>query len=209
MDALTLKIIEGDRAAIMLARTCITTPTLINTDIRQGALYALPLMCETNQRAAAAEVSESLIISTNAKENISDNVAPGSPSWDLSGYIQGIKSLEPTSFFMPLMQQRHDILWNWFNHGAVLTFKDGNAQIFKRVVIKNLKTSQQKDAANGIPFSLTLKELNVMETSLLDIADDITENINKAKKSIPEIGSWLGLPLTLGGTVAEAEEEAS
>ena len=55
MDGLTLNIINGDRKALALAKTCVTTPMLINYDIRQGAIYAIPLSVETNQKQAAAE----------------------------------------------------------------------------------------------------------------------------------------------------------
>ena len=70
MDGLSLAITNGNNAALSLAKTLLTTPTLINIDIKQGALYAIPLEVETNQKHAAADVSESLIITSNAKENI-------------------------------------------------------------------------------------------------------------------------------------------
>lgn len=204
MDGLTLKITNGNRRALALAKTLVTTPTLINVDVRQGAVYAIPLEVETNQRSAAAEVSENLVISTDAKKYISDNVAPGSKSWRLSGYIVGIPRLEPTNYYQPFVQLHADILWSWFERGAVLTFKDGNAQIFPRVVIKDLQTSQQKDSQNAIPFTMTLKEINVMETSMADLlAKDVTGDPNKIAKSIPAIGSALGAAATLGMTAAE------
>lgn len=209
MDGLTLKITIGNRKALALAKTLVTTPTLINTDIRQGAIYAIPLDVETNQRDAAAEVSESLVISTDAKKYISDNVAPGSRNWNLSGYIKGIPCLEPSNYYQPFVQLHADILWNWFNHGAVLTFKDGNAQIFPRVVIKNIKTAQQKDSANAIPFTITLKEINVMETSTADLPDDASGDPNKIAKSLPAVGSALGAALTLGMTAAETVDQTA
>lgn len=204
MDGLSLKITEGNRKALALAKTLVTTPTLINTDIRQGALYAIPLEVETNQKSAAAEVSESLVISTDAKKFITDNVAPGAKTWRLSGYIKGVPRLEPTNYFQPFVQLHTDILWNWFTHGAVLTFKDGNAQIYTRVVIKDLQTAQQKDSANATPFTLTLKEINVMETSIADLPDVDTGDPVKLAKSIPAIGSKIGKALSLGMTAATA-----
>ena len=191
MDGITKQIIQGDRKALALAKTLITTPTLINTKITQGALYAIPLDVETNQMRASAEVSESLVIAMDAKKFLSDNVAPGSRSWSLSGYIKGIPRLEPTNYFQPFVQLHTDILWNWFMHGAVLTYKDGNSKIYPRVVIKDLQTAQQKDSANATPFTMTLKEINVMDTSALNFADNITGAVNKLKKSMPGIGTKL------------------
>ena len=203
MDGLTLKITNGNRKALALAKTCVTTPTLINVDIRQGTVYALPLAVETNQRSASAEVSESLVIATEAKEYISDNVAPGSQSWHLTGYIAGIKRLEPTNFFQPFVQLHTDILWQWFEHGAVLIYKDGNAQVHEQVVIKDLQTSQQKDSGNATPFSLTLKEINVMNTGLSSLAANAMGAINRLTKSMPAIGSKIGAAAQMGMVVSE------
>lgn len=209
MDGLSLKIIEGSKNAQALAKTLATTPTLINTDIKQGAVYAIPLDVETNQKSATAEVSESLVISTDTKKYVSDNIAPGSKSWRLSGYIRGIPRLEPTNFFQPFVQLHTDILWNWFTRGAVLIFKDGNAQIYQNVVIKDLQTAQQKDSANATPFTITLKEINVLDTSPLEVEDSDTLDIGKLIKSRPVIGSAIGATVSLGVTAAETVETAA
>lgn len=209
MDGLSLKITNGNRKALALAKTLATTPTLINTDIKQGAVYAIPLDVETNQKSATAEVSESLVISTDTKKYVSDNIAPGSKSWRLFGYIRGIPRLEPTNFFQPFVQLHTDILWNWFTRGAVLTFKDGNAQIYQNVVIKNLQTAQQKDSANATPFTITLKEINVLDTSPVEVEDSDTLDIGKLIKSRPVIGSAIGATVSLGVTAAETVETAA
>lgn len=209
MDGLSLKITNGNRKALALAKTLATTPTLINTDIKQGAVYAIPLDVETNQKSATAEVSESLVISTDTKKYVSDNIAPGSKSWRLSGYIRGIPRLEPTNFFQPFVQLHTDILWNWFTRGAVLTFKDGNAQIYQNVVIKDLQTAQQKDSANATPFTITLKEINVLGTSPVEVEDSNTLDIGKLIKSRPVIGSAIGATVSLGVTAAETVETAA
>ena len=158
VSGLSKAIIRGNQLAVSLAKTCITTPVLINTDVKQGAQYEIPVFCETNQKSAAAEVSESLIISTDSKQNISDNVAPGSKSWRLTGYIKGdITGItEPTNYYQPVTRSYVNLLWSWFEHGAVLVYRDGDAQTYNRVVIKELQTGQQKDSQSAVPFSLTL-----------------------------------------------------
>ena len=201
MDGLTLKITNGNKKALALAKTCVTTPTLINLESSQGTIYALPLEVETNQRSAPAEVSESLVITSNKKENISDNVAPGPQSWHLTGYIAGIKRLEPTNYFQPFVQLHTDILWQWYNRGAILTYKDGNSQIHQQVVIKDLQTSQQKDSGNATPFSLTLKEINIMNPSTDNF--DNTNLINNIAASMAKAGSAIGPTLTMGAVASE------
>lgn len=209
MDGLTLKIVNGNRKALALAKTLITTPTLINVDPTQGATYGIPLDVETNQQRASAEVSESLVIAMDTKKFVSDNVAPGSRSWQLSGYIRGIPRLEPSNYFQPYVMLHTQILWGWFNKGAVLWFKDGDSKIYPRVVIKDLQTAQQKDSANATPFSMTLKEINVMDTTALNFADNVTGDVNKLKKSIPTIGSTLGAAADLGVTASETVDETA
>ena len=200
-------LIRGNQLAIGLAKTCLTTPVLINKDSTQGAVYAVPLMVETNQKSASAEVSESLIISTDSKKNITDNVAPGGLSWHLSGYIIGDPTglTEPTNYFQPLMNFNVDTLWSWFNHAAVLTYKDGNAQFYKRVVIKDLQTGMQKDAQDATPFTMTLKEITVMETPN-DIDADSNVPTKDEIKSMPDKGSAGGSAATMGSVSAEVVE---
>ena len=207
MDGITQKIISGNKRALALAKTLVTTPALINTKIKQGAVYVLPLDVEVNQKSSAAEVSESLVIVTNAKENVSDNIAPGSKEWRLSGYLRGIPRLEPSNYFQPFVQLHTDILWNWYDNGAVLTYKDGDTHIYTRVVIKSLQTAQQKDSANATPFTMTLKEINVIDTSLADLPDTVAGTVARLMKSLPAVGSAIGASATLGAVAAEAKEE--
>ena len=204
MPGLSQKIINGNIKALSLAKTLLTTPTLINVDPRQGAIYSLSLEVETNQKSATAEVSESLVIATNAKQYVSDNIAPGAKSWRLSGYIKGLPLMEPTNYFQPFVKMHTEILWSWFSHGAVLIYKDGDANIYTRVVIKDLQTSQQKDSANATPFTMTLKEINTLDMNMADVASD-TIDIDKYIKSMPAIGSAIGTTVSLGVTTAETQ----
>lgn len=207
-DGLTLKITQGDRVALNLVKTLITTPTLINLDPLQGAIYAIPIEAEANQKSGSAEVSESLVISSDAKKNITDNVAPGSKTWTLSGYIPGNKYLEPTNYFTPFVRLNTDILWMWFERGAVLIFKDADAQIYKRVVIKDLTTSWNKECANKTPVSITLKEINVIETGVLEQLTGVKNALDRAKKSIAVVGSIFGTAASLGSTIATTADES-
>jgi len=205
MDGITVGILDDNKAILKQIETLVTTPTLINTDITQGAKYAIPLMCETNLMNASAEVSESLVITQTAKQNISDNVAPGSRSWHLAGYIIGVRTNmdELSNKYQPTLKFHVDVLWNWFSNGAVLVYKDGNARIFKRVVIKELQTSQAKDALDGVPFTMTLKEINILEMGEANTEADSLQEMSEQKLSTPEQGSSIGLPTNAGGTSAQ------
>lgn len=198
IDGLSREVINN-QAARKMAETLISQPTLINTDATQGAKFAIPLEVETNQMSAQAEVSESLLISKDTKKYVADNVAPGSKTWNLSGWIVGDKQLELTNYYRPIMRLYTDMLWSWFKNGAVLKYMDGSARIYEQVVIKSLQTSQVKDEADAVAFQMTLKEINVMEIT------ETEESVGVAGLTAtrPQLGSMLGEPMSLGTVTSE------
>ena len=207
LNGITKAILEGNRMAIKLARTCITTPVLINTEVEQGAKYAIPLKCETNQKSASSEVSESLVICADKKQSITDNIAPGSKSWHLTGYLH--VDGEVSNYFTPLLQFYEDVLWSWRDKGAVLIFKDGNSRVYNHVVIKDLQTSQQKDSANAIPFTMTLKEINYLPITNPKADSNTSGSAEDLQKSQPDEGSKGGNPETKGVTNSIVEDTAA
>lgn len=197
-DKFSQSIINGKASALKMAKTMLTTPTLVYTgeyDKGVTAPFAIPLEVETHQQEGAAEVSESLVIAKNQKITVADNVAPGSWSWQLSGYIPGISALEPTNFFTPFVTLFTELLKTAFKRGYVMIYKDIDAKIYRRVVIKSLSISEKSDCRNKKPFSMMLKEINVMD----DILASATE---AASKAIPGIGSSLGSAISLGCTMS-------
>ena len=54
---------------------------------------------------------------------------------------------------------------------------------------------------------MTLKEINVLETSNTEQGDN--PDANKMAKSLPAVGSALGAALTLGMTAAETVEQTA
>ena len=77
----------------------------------------------------------------------------------------------------------------------MFVFKDVDNTIYKRVVIQSLDIETQKDCKNATPFSMTLKQINVMsETEMAETGSVIA--------SIAEAGSSLGTALTAGVTIA-------
>lgn len=197
MDGITRAITQGNPVALKLVKTALTTPTLINEDPTQGMRYAIPLECETYDQSGSAQVSESLVIIRTGKQNVTDNVAPGAWSWDMSGYIPGNKLLEPTNYFTPFVKLNTDILKQWFKSGAVLVFKDIEARLYKRVVIQSLRVSHNKECLNMAPFTMTLKEINVME-------DGLVEETKSVLYAMADTGSKIGETLSQGMVIANA-----
>lgn len=187
-----------------LVETLLSTPTLINpgefsdgngNSRNQGLPFAIPLETESNSQTGSAEVSESIVITKDVKKNMTDNIAPGSWTWNLTGYIPGITALEPTNFFTPFVQLNTALLKNAFKKGYTLIYKDMDASIYKRVAIQSLTIDPQADCRNKTPFSMTLKEINVAEVS----AATSTET---ELKSTPAVGNLKGDALLAGSTVA-------
>ena len=200
MAELSQMVANGKPSALKLVKKLLDSPMLINLSITadglsQGLPFAIPLETETHQQTGSAEVSESLVIAATGKKNVCDNVAPGAWTWNLSGYIPGMSALEKTNLFTPFVTLNTQLIKNAFKKGYVLIFKDIDCQIYKRVVIQSLTLSPQKDCRNKMPFSMTLKEINVI-TGLLS---DLTES---AAASAVAAGSALGSAAATGTVVA-------
>lgn len=199
MDALSQLIVQGSPAALNLVRSLLNTPMLINTgfvgDARQGLPFAIPLETEDHSQQGSAQVSESLVITANKKVSVADNVAPGSWEWSLSGYIPGITALEPSNYFTPFVRLNTNLLKNAFKQGYVLIFKDVDAAIYTKVVIKQLTIRTQADSRNKTPFTMTLKEINTITTRN-------TDETQQELLSNPTLGTILGDALNAGSTIA-------
>lgn len=196
---LTDKILQGNKAAWAEVKTLLSTPVLINPGFgyyenQTRHPFAIPLETESHTQSMSAEVSESLVICKDQKKNMADNIAPGSWSWSLSGYIPGSSLLEPTNLYTPIVKLQTDLLKMAMEKGYMLIFKDIDNTIYRRVVIQSLDIETQADCKNKTPFSMTLKQINSM--------DDIEftgEGSNIA--SLLSQGSRLGQKITAGVTM--------
>lgn len=198
MSSLTKLVTQGAPAALNMVKTLLATPLLINPGIiagkDQGMPFAIPLETEANTQSGTAEVSESLIITKKVKKNMTDNVAPGAWTWSLSGFIPGISALEPTNKFTPFVTLNTALLRNAYKQGYLLIFKDIDAAIYKQVAIQNLTIDPQADCRNKTPFSMTLKEVNVMTALTSDAPDKAS--------SFPAAGTLAGDALMAGTSLA-------
>lgn len=196
-----LAIKQGNPGALKLAKTLLTTPTLINmgqaAETAQGMPFAIPLETEEHSQTGTAQVSESLVITKTQKVNVSDNIAPGAWTWNLSGYIPGIAALEPSNYFTPFVTLFTKLLQNAYKKGYVLIFKDIDATIYKRVVIQSLTVRTQADCKNKTPFRMVLKEINVMDLQAIEKSESETS-------ALPDLGSALGLASSAGLIIASA-----
>jgi hypothetical protein len=145
-------------------------------------------------------VAENVLISdvmgAAAKSYISDNVAPGAYTWHLEGYIPGNQLLEPSNLFTPIVRMNVNNLRNAFKAGTILTFKDGDNHIYPNVVIQSLDIDTRPDCRNKQPFSMVLKEINVL--------DSVFGTVVQNAASIAA-GSAQGEATKVGSTVAWAD----
>lgn len=139
-----------------------------------------------------------MVISKQNKVNVTDNIAPGAYTWELSGYIPGAAgAFEYTNLWTPSVQLNTDILRLWNKRGAVLAYKDIDGTIYKRVAIKSLSISIQKDCRNMTPVKITLREINVME-NILSAFTSVVAN------AMPKEGTLLGAATAAGSTLCSA-----
>lgn len=180
MESMSKLVAQGAPGALKMVKSLLDTPTLINPGffgtLKQGLPFFVQIQTESHVQQGDALVSESLVIAKGKKANIADNVAPGPWEWNLSGYILGMPSLELTNLFTPFVTLNTTLLKNAFKKGYILTFKDVGGAIYKRVAIKRLSIKTEADTRNAVPFSMTLKEINMMDVlapNLDALADDL------------------------------------
>lgn len=184
------KIVSGSALALKFAKSILGMPSLTNEDPTQGPVFSVPLDIESHSQEGSAEVSESLIITDNKKKFISDNISPGSWSWDISGFIPGSPA-EITNFYTPVVTKHLEILRTWYKMGTPLVYKDVDRTIYKNVAIKRFNTTFMADTKNEQPFSMTLKEMNIMNSAFDSIS-----------AATPALGTVLGKSLDAGSVVA-------
>lgn len=192
---------QGNNQGLKLVKTLLQSPMLINPPAgmpysyeNQAMLpFVIPLETENHKQHLDAEVSESLIISKTEKVNVTDNVAPGSWSWQLSGYIPGIPELEPSNLFTPFVAMMTNYLKRAAAKGFLMVYKDIDAAIYTNVVIKSIDIDTQKDCRNRTPFTMTLKAINTL--------DELTIDSTAAEAAAAtEAGTALGEVLKVGVT---------
>lgn len=200
-DTLTKLIAQGNSQALNMAQSLLSNPVLINPaagmphsyEAQAVMPFIIPLECETHKQHLDAEVSESIVIARDNKKNVTDNVAPGSWSWNLSGYIPGRPEVEITNLFTPFVILHTNYLKKAAEKGYLLVFKDIDSSIYYNVVIKSIDISTQKDCRNRTPFTMTLKSINTLD----DLETEVAE---AAKNAQPLTGTVLGKAQNAGIT---------
>lgn len=192
---ITKSLISGSSSTLNLAKTLLSLPTIIGNEAPY--IFSIPLEVDSYRQYADADVAESVIISTetDAKKYIADNVAPRSWTWELSGYIPGLKELEQTNFFTPIVATNRLFLRKSFEKGLRLTFKDMDCKVWDNVVIQNIELSKNAECRNKQPFKMTLKKLDVLDSSL-SLAKETAEELGSLA-----MGAAYGIAATLGTSV--------
>ena len=175
----------GSNRALSYAKTMLENPALIGGTV--GFLNLEATNCTIN---GDAEVSENLIVGSQGKEYITDNVAPGPWKWDVTGYIPGNDAVDITNYFQPTLKFNISRLMQSYKKGERLTFKDCNCVPFKNVVIKHLAIDTVPDAQNHAPFTMTLQQIEILtvDAGLDGAIRDATE-MSGANGNTSQLGS--------------------
>lgn len=190
---LTKAIINGSVAAAKIALSLLSLPRLISLT----PPWTIALETENLRQHGEAKVAENVLISAvgvgASKSYISDNVAPGPYTWHLDGYIPGNTLLEPSNLFTPVVRMNTALLREAFKLGTILTFKDSDNNIYPNVVIQSLDIDTRAECKNKQPFSMVLKEINVLS----GVFGDVVQNA-----ATITAGSAGGEATKVGSTVA-------
>lgn len=162
MAEITKELIRGNAAALRLIKTVVDMPTLIALG---NPTFYIPLEVDQFSVSGEAQISEQLVIAVgqDVKKSLSDNVAPSGWTWQLGGYIPGNTALEPSNKFTPMVKLHTDLIMQAFRRGTRMTFKDLNCRPFTNVVIQSLGLHMEPDCQNKQPFTMTLKQIEVIK----------------------------------------------
>ena len=161
---LSKAIISGSAAAATLALHLLSLPRLMCLT----PAWSIALETEELSQHGEAQVSENVVISdlpvTTGKAYIADNVAPGPYTWKLTGYIPGNQIAEPSNLYTPFVRMNVARIRQAYKAGTQLSFKDGDNVIYPTVVIQSLVIETRADCKNKVPFAMTLKEINILDS---------------------------------------------
>ena len=167
---LTRAIIRGVPSALNMAKSLLDNPAIISLTPPQ---FGFSLEVESYDKGGSAEVSQRPVIvpGTGVKQFLNDNVAPSPKEWQLSGYIPGDDLIEQTCLFTPIVMANLEFLWLAFETGARIVFKDQDQRIYNNCVISSLHTGNQKEVKNKMPFSMTIKEIKTIESTMTELTE--------------------------------------
>jgi hypothetical protein len=155
-------VVKASANALSLVKTLVENPTIISTTAPY--FFTISLEVDSYRQYADADVAESVVISTesDAKKYIADNVAPRAWTWELSGYIPGLESIEQTNLYTPIVATNRLFMRKAFEKGLRLRFKDMYNKVWDNVVIQNLELSTEAECKNKQPFKMTLKKIDTL-----------------------------------------------
>lgn len=167
---LSRAIARGLPSALVMAKSLIENPAIVS----QTPPWSISLEVESHTKRGSAEVSQRPVIvpGTGVKQYLNDNVAPSPKEWHLSGYIPGDNLVEQTCLFTPIVRANVDFLWLAFDLGSRIIFKDQDQRIYRECVIAELETSPSKDCKNKMPFSMTIREIKTIESTLTELSEE-------------------------------------
>lgn len=166
---LTRAVVRGVPSALNMAKSLLDNPAIVS----QTPPWAISLEAESQAKRGTAEVSQRPVIvpGTGVKQFLNDNVAPSPKEWHLSGYIPGDNLIEQTCLFTPIVRANVDFLWLAYELGSRIIFKDTDQRIYTNCVIAELETNYTKECKNKMPFSMTIKEIKTIESSMAELTE--------------------------------------
>lgn len=189
--SLTSALLSGTSAAIAIIQQYIVNPTI----------NGIPIECETYSEANESEISEQLIVSVGkGKQFVTDNIAPKPRTWTMSGWIAPtfleLSALSPV--LQPILLLKIRQLRKYFNSRSPVLFTTKNREEFLQVGIKSMVFSSDPSIANRQPISLVIKEMPIINQTLLTGTDASPAALDNVASAPVEMGAVGALPITIG-----------
>lgn len=162
----TIILAPYDEALADTSVSIVGTKTLMAS----GGVVIKADMCK---EVANSDVSYQLIMTSDGnKKWVTDNVAPQPRTWQISGYIIALPiEMSAIYGFTTLLQKRR--LQKFRQDRSAILFKDTDS-VIHQVVIPELEFSPSAEVANGLPVTMKLQEMIVLNTSSQTIEETRT-----------------------------------
>lgn len=182
---------QGNARALDMVRSIASLPALISVI----PPFYIPIEVDSYSKDSQAEVATQPVIvpGKEQKQLITDNVAPGAWTWNLSGYIPG-NSFEFTNLFTPFAIINRKMIEKAYEEGRQLTFKDRDCTLKTNVVIESISIGMNAECLNKTPVTLTLRQINTTDIGLADLSA-----VEAA--AVPEAGSIAGASADMGSSI--------
>jgi hypothetical protein len=155
----------------------------------QPMVGLIPIRADQYKESLQVETPESMVISAQSKQFITDSAAPHPRVWKIHGYLKSlIPALEASIIIKPTVLLQKSYLKNAAKSRTPILFKTTEGE-FVSVLIQNLEFTEDPKCQNTAAIDITVKEFEYLVAEIAVGASDLTSSAKAAAASVPSFMS--------------------